>query len=77
MQVFSCFSLPFFLFLFFSPQLLHRGSLDMLGFVSNELPAGWDAVPFQSNYSGRNLQQALNMPTPPPPHIGLRSCCLC
>lgn len=41
----------------------------MLGFVSNELPAGWDAVPFQSNYSGRNLQQALNMPTPPPPRI--------
>lgn len=40
----------------------------MLGFVSNELPAGWDAVPFQSNYSGRNLQQALNMPTPPPPY---------
>lgn len=49
----------------------------MLGFVSNELPAGWDAVPFQSNYSGRNnLQQALNMPTPPPPRIGLRSRCL-
>ncbi|KAL6476186.1 hypothetical protein MHYP_G00146850 [Metynnis hypsauchen] len=34
-----------------------RDSLDMLGFVSNELPASWRTAPSQSNYGGPNLRQ--------------------